>query len=69
MKKGHPSHSPTMSRNEFLANTLLTFNLAASLAHTFLEFVDTKYKTARSAQSNFSITAGNQQKKIHYSIR
>ena len=34
--------------NEFLANTLLTLNLAAFPAHTFLEFVDTKYKAVRS---------------------
>ena len=37
--------------NEFLANTLLTLNLAAFLAHTFLEFVDTKYKAVRSVLS------------------
>jgi hypothetical protein len=59
--------------NKFLSNTLLTLNLVAFLAHTFLEFVDTKYKAVRSVLSarktcNFSITAGNQQKKIHYSI-
>ena len=33
--------------NKFLANTLLTLNLTAFLAHTFLEFVDTKYKAVR----------------------
>lgn len=37
--------------NKFLANTLLTLNLAAFLAHTFLEFVDTKYKAVRSVLS------------------
>ncbi len=37
--------------NKFLANTLLTLNLAAFLAHTFLELVDTKYKAVRSALS------------------
>ena len=37
--------------NQFLANTLLTLNLAAFLAHTFLEFVDTKYKAVRSVLS------------------
>jgi hypothetical protein len=37
--------------DEFLANTLLTLNLLAFLAHTFLEFVDIKYKAVRSALS------------------
>jgi len=37
--------------NKFLSNTLLTLNLAAFLAHTFLEFVDTKYKAVRSVLS------------------
>ena len=37
--------------DEFLANTLLTLNLLAFLSHTFLEFVDIKYKAVRSALS------------------
>lgn len=37
--------------DEFLANTLPTLNLAAFPAHTFLEFVDTKYKAVRSVLS------------------
>ncbi len=37
--------------NKFLSNTLLTLNLVAFLAHTFLEFVDTKYKAVRSVLS------------------
>lgn len=37
--------------NKFLSNTLLTLNLAAFLAHTFLEFVDIKYKAVRSVLS------------------
>ena len=37
--------------NKFLSNTLLTLNLVAFLAHTFLEFVDTKYKSVRSVLS------------------
>ena len=37
--------------DKFLANTLLTLNLAAFLAHTFLEFVDKKYKAVRSVLS------------------
>ena len=37
--------------NKFLSNTLLTLNLVAFPAHTFLEFVDTKYKAVRSVLS------------------
>jgi hypothetical protein len=37
--------------NKFLSNTLLTLNLVAFLAHTFLELVDTKYKAVRSVLS------------------
>ena len=37
--------------DKFLANTLVTLNLAAFLAHTFLEFVDTKYQAVRSVLS------------------
>jgi hypothetical protein len=37
--------------DKFLSNTLLTLNLVAFLAHTFLEFVDKKYKAVRSVLS------------------
>lgn len=37
--------------DKFLANTLVTLNLLAFLAHTFLEFVDIKYKAVRSVLS------------------
>lgn len=37
--------------DKFLSNTLLTLNLVAFLAHTFLELVDTKYKAVRSVLS------------------
>ena len=37
--------------DKFLSNTLLTLNLVAFLAHTFLEFVDIKYKAVRSILS------------------
>ncbi len=37
--------------DKFLANTMVTLNLLAFLAHTFLEFVDIKYKAVRSVLS------------------
>ena len=37
--------------DKFLANTMVTLNLSAFLAHTFLEFVDIKYKAVRSVLS------------------
>jgi hypothetical protein len=37
--------------NQFLSSTLLTLNLLAFLAHTFLEFVDTQYRVIRQTLS------------------
>ena len=37
--------------SQFLSTTLLTLNLLAFLAHTFLEVVDTQYRTIRQVLS------------------
>ena len=37
--------------SQFLSTTLLTLNLLAFLAHTFLQFIDTRYQAIRQTLS------------------